>query len=90
MEWELILADAVKNGSIRELHLSKLPVLKTTSNWKKVELVGWVDHQLKYTHYRGALVRLNEKLYFVREATVNALQGYLKWKVKNKIEVIKG
>ena len=89
MEWETILADAVKNGKIRELYLSKLPVLKTTSNWKKVELVGWVDHQLKYTHYRGALVHLNQKLYFVREATINALQSYLKWKVKNKIEVTK-
>lgn len=89
MEWEYILADAVKDGKIRELYLSKLPVLKTTSNWKKVELVGWVDHQLKYTHYRGALVRLNEKLYFVREATVNALQEFLKWKAKNKIEVTK-
>jgi len=89
MEWEIILADAVQNGKIRELHLSKIPVLKTTTNWKRVELLGWIDHQLKYTHYRGALVKLNEKIYFVKENTIQALQEYLSWKAKNTIQVIK-
>jgi hypothetical protein len=89
MEWESILADAVQDGKIRELYLSKLPVLKTTTNWKKVELIGWIDHQLKYTHYRGALVKLNNKLFFVRERTIQALQEYVKWKAKNIIEVLK-
>ena len=89
MEWESILADAVQNGKIRELYLSKLPVLRTTNNWKKVELLGWVDHQLKYTHYRGALVKLNNRLFFVRESTIKALQKYMSWKVKNVIEVTK-
>jgi hypothetical protein len=89
MEWEIILSDAVQDGKIRELHLSKLPVLKTTTNWKRVELVGWIDHQLKYTHYRGALVRLNDKLFFVRESTIKALQKFVNWKAKNVIQVIK-
>jgi len=89
MEWEIILADAVQNGKIRELHLSKIPVLKTTTNWKRVELLGWIDHQLKYTHYRGALVKLNEKIYFVKENTIQALREYLSWKAKNTIQVIK-
>ncbi len=89
MEWEIILADAVQNGKIRELHLSKIPVLKTTTNWKKVELLGWIDHQLKYTHYRVALVKLNEKIYFVKENTIQALQEFLSWKAKNTIQVIK-
>jgi hypothetical protein len=89
MEWETILSDAVQNGKIRELHLSKIPVLKTTTNWKRVELLGWVDHQLKYTHYRGALVKLNDKLFFVKENTVQALQQYVNWKTKNMIQVIK-
>ncbi len=89
MEWETILSDAVQNGKIRELYLSKLPVLKTTTNWKKVELLGWIDHQLKFTHYRGALVKLNNKLYFVRENTIKALQQYMNWKVKTLIEVTK-
>ncbi len=52
-------------------------------------MLGWVDHQLKYTHYRGALVKLNHKLFFVRESTIKALQQYMNWKVKNIIEVVK-
>jgi hypothetical protein len=89
MEWETILADSVQNGKIRELHLSKIPLLKTTTNWKKVELLGWIDHQLKYTHYRGALVKLNGKLFFVKENTIQALQEFINWKAKNIIQVIK-
>ena len=50
MEWEKILADSVRDGVIKELHLRKLPVLKAVDNWKKVELVGWIDHQMKYTY----------------------------------------
>lgn len=89
MEWERILADAVKDGQIKELYLRKLPVLKTTTNWKKIELVGWVDHQMKYTHYKGGLVRLNGKLYFVQDKTIQALQQYMDWDFPGKIIVLK-
>jgi len=88
MEWERILADSVKDGCIRELHLSKLPVLKTTTNWKSVEMIGWVDHQLKYTHYKGCLAKLNNKLYFVRESTIKALSEFIEFNVRKKIQVI--
>lgn len=87
MEWERILADAVKDGQIRELHLRKIPVLKTTTNWKKVELVGWVDHQMKYSHYKGGLVKLNDNLYFVQEKTIKALQEFMDWNFPRKIIV---
>ncbi|MFC1669676.1 hypothetical protein ACFL20_04735 [Spirochaetota bacterium] len=88
MEWERILADAVKNGQIRELHLRKLPLLKTTSNWKNVEILGWVDHQMKYTHYKGGLVKLSDRLYFVREQTIMALKEFMEWKFPQRILVI--
>ena len=60
MEWEKILADSVKDGVIKELHLRKLPVLKTVDNWKKVELVGWIEHQMKHSYYKGGLSNLTE------------------------------
>ncbi len=88
MEWERILADAVKDGQIKELYLRKLPVLKTTTNWKKVELVGWIDHQMKYTHYKGGLIRLNGKLYFVQDKTIQALQEFMDWNFPRKILVM--
>ena len=88
MEWEKILADSVKDGVIKELHLRKLPVLKTVDNWKKVELVGWIDHQMKYTHYKGGLVKLNGRLYFVQDKTIRALQEFMSWNFPSKIKVI--
>jgi hypothetical protein len=62
--------------------------LKTTDNWKKVELVGWVDHQMKYTHYKGGLVKLNGKLYFVQDKTIKALQEFMNWNFPTKIKVV--
>jgi len=88
-DWEKLLADSVKDGTIKELYLRKLPVLKTVDNWKKVELVGQVDHQMKYTHYKGGLVRLNGNLYFVQEKTIAALREFMKWDFPVKITVLK-
>ena len=88
MEWEVILADAVKDGKIREIHLKKLPVLRTTTNWKKIESLGLIDHQMKYTHYRGGLVKLNGKLFFVQDKTIKALEEFMKWNFPRKIQVI--
>lgn len=88
MEWEKTLADAVKDGTIKELYLRKLPMLRTTTNWKKVELVGWIDHQMKHSHYKGGLIRLNGKLYFVQEKTIQALQPYMSWNFPQRIKVV--
>lgn len=80
MEWEKVLSNAVKNGQIRELHLQKIPVLKTCNNWKEIKPIGWIDHKMRHSHYRGGLVKLNDKIYFVREQTINALSEYIRWK----------
>ena len=40
MEWQKILADSVQDGKIKELHLKKIPVLKTCDNWREVEPIG--------------------------------------------------
>ncbi len=88
MDWDHILTDAVKDGQIRELYLSKVPVLKTANNWKNVELVGWVDHRMRYSHYKGGLVKINGKLYFVKEKTIDALREFMDWNFPQKIMVI--
>lgn len=88
IEWEKVLADSARDGTIKELHLRKLPLLKTTANWKNVELVGWVDHQMKYTHYQGGLVKVNGKLYFVQEKTIQALREFMTLKFPRRIVVI--
>lgn len=88
MEWERILKDAVKDDTIRELHLRKVPTLKTCENWNDVKELGLVDHQTKYAHYKGVLVKYGERIYYVSEERMHALAPFRDWKVKNKIQVI--
>jgi hypothetical protein len=87
MEWEKTLRDSVKNNSIKELHLKKIPTLKSCEDWTKVSEVGTVDHKTKYAHYKGGLVRLGENLYFLPDGTITALSQFRKWNFKAKITV---
>lgn len=89
MEWEVYLKDSVKEGKIRELYLRKIPTLNSCDNWKDIQPIGWIDHQMKYSHYKGALVKLHDRIYFIREKTINALSPYIKFKIPLVIEVIK-
>jgi hypothetical protein len=88
LEWDAILQDAVQDGQIRELHLKKIPVLKTCDNWKKVEPIGWVDHRTNLAYYKGGLVKLKGRLYFVSDKTIDALAEFINFKFKIKINVI--
>ncbi len=90
MEWEKLLRNAVNDGKIRELHLRKIPVLKNCDNWNNIEVLGYVDAQLKYTHYKGILVKYQERIFFVTSKTMEALSAYINWNVKNKIQVVAG
>lgn len=89
MEWEKVLADAVRDGKIRELHLGKIPHLKTCNNWRDVEPIGWIDHQMKFAHYKGGLVKLNDKIYFVKDKTIDAISEYVKLNFNQNITVTK-
>jgi hypothetical protein len=87
MDWDYVLRDAVKDNSIRELHLKKVPSLKTCDDWKKVAEVGLIDHKTKYAHYKGGLVKLGERLYFVDEKILDVIAPFRQWNFKNKIKV---
>jgi len=89
MEWEKVLRDSVKEGTIRELHLRHVPVLKNCENWNQVTEIGLVDHHTKYAHYKGILVKYGERLFYVPEARMQALAPFRPWKSKNSIKVIK-
>lgn len=88
MEWERVLKDAVKDNCIKELHLTKVPSLKTCEDWKKVTEVGLVDHKTKYAHYKGGLVKYGERLYYVTEQRLEALSPYRSWNFKKTIKVV--
>ena len=88
MEWERILRDSVQGGTIRELHLRKVPVLKTCENWNDVHEVGLIDHRTKYAHYKGVLVKYGERIFYVSEERMQALAPFRTWKAKNKLKVV--
>ncbi len=88
MSWDHVIRDSVKDNSIREIHLKKVPSLKTCDDWKKVVEVGLIDHKTKYAHYKGALVKLGENIYFVDEKVLDAIAPFRPWKFGQKIKVI--
>ena len=87
MEWERVLKDSVSEGTIKELHLRRVPVLKTCENWNDVEEMGLVDHKTKFAHYKGCLVKYGDRLFYVSEARMQALAPYRQWKNKRKLKV---
>ena len=88
MKWESVLRDAVKDGKIKAVQLKNVPVLKNCDNWKTVEVLGWLDYQAKSVHYRGILVHLNGKIFFVKQTTFDAIRKFLNLGHVSKIEVV--
>lgn len=88
MDWEHVLTNSVKNGSIRALYLSKIPVLKNCDNWRLVEPLGLIDYSTKHAHYKGALVHYKSNIYFVPEKIWMAVNEFLSTKIHKNITVI--
>lgn len=89
MELETLIERSLTDNEIRELHLYKLPILKTCDNWMAVKELGRVSFQGRHVNYSGALVKYGEKIYYVGDARIEALAPYRKWDMRKKIEVIK-
>jgi hypothetical protein len=88
MEWDSILQNVVQDGSIRELYLKRIPVLINCDNWTKVEPVGWVDHKTNLAYYKGGIVKLKGRIYFVSDKTIDALAEFINIKFKTKINIV--
>jgi len=88
MQWEKILKDSVNDGTIRELHLRHVPVLKTCENWNDVKEIGSINHKTKYAHYNGLLAKYGDRLFYIPEERVQALAPFRNWKIKKKIKVV--
>ncbi len=84
-----ILTFVLKNGAIPESSLKKTPSLKNCDNWKKVLPIGLVDHVTKLAAYRGGLVELDGKLYFLGKETIAVLHHDRNWQFPRVIQVLK-
>lgn len=87
MEWEKILADSVKDGKIRELHLARIPTLKTVENWDNVKPLGLINHRTKHAYYKGGLVKYNDRIYYISDAKIDSLSQWINWKFPTTIKV---
>ena len=75
-------------GTIRELYLYKLPVLKTVENWNEVQEVGRIAFKGKHANYNGGLVYFSGRYFFVPDARLNAIASLRKWKFNKTIKVV--
>jgi hypothetical protein len=64
-----------------------VPVLKTCENWNAVEEVGLIDHQTRFAHYKGIIVKYGERIFYVPEKRMEALAPYRPWKTKVRLKV---
>lgn len=87
MEWEKVLRDSVRDGSIKSVYLEKVPLLKNCTDWTQIEVMGEIDYLAKNSHYHGVLVKLAGKIYFVQKKTFDAVQEFLRIRKLPKIEV---
>ncbi len=79
---------SLNEGSIRELHLYQVPVLKNVENWNEVKEVGKVDFHGKHSDYKGAIVQYGASYFFLPNARINALSVYRKWNFKKTLKVV--
>ena len=88
LNWALLAEELREKGSIRELHLYKVPELKTCNNWGLVKELGRIEFKGKYSVYRGGLVEYGGKVFYVPESRIQALARFRKWNFKKDIRVI--
>lgn len=75
--------------SISAKHLQHIPKMMDCENWPKVEFLGRVACEFKFSKIDGGLIRYLGKLYYVNMNQIKVLSGMYKWDLKKQISVIK-
>jgi len=88
MDWSHLMVRALEEGTIRELHLYQIPVLKNVENWNQVKEIGKVEFRGKHSDYRGGIVQYGQTFFFVPNARLDALSVYRKWNFKKNLKVV--
>lgn len=89
MELDTLIDRHLEKNELRELHLYKLPILKTCDNWTAVKEVGRIDFDGRHANYNGVLAMYAGRFYFIGDARIEALAPYRKWDMRKKINVIR-
>ena len=89
INWEEILRNSVVDNKIKAIYLKSVPQLKTCDDWGSVTFLGTVNYKFTYTHYDGALIKRQGRLYYINKKQLLAVATIMKWKTDKVIEVIK-
>lgn len=83
-----MFGDPVPENTIKASTLSKVPHLKSCPYWDRAKFLGRITHHLQFGNYDGALVKYENKVYYVNRSQVEALRPWIRWDMRKKVTVI--
>lgn len=86
--WDDILKNALVDGSIKSKYLSHIPKMKDCENWGKVDFLGRVKCEFKYSKLDGGLIRYQGNLYYINISQIMVLANMYKWNTLKSIRII--
>jgi len=85
LEWESILRNVRRLGTVRHIELRKIPQLKTCNNWQAVEFLGRVRHTLPHAVYDGGLVLLDDRIYYINAKQIEVVSHFARFRNLGRI-----
>ena len=85
LDWQTILRDAAKAGTVRLAELRKIPQLKTCDNWKDVTFIGRVRFTVPNAVYDGGLVKLADRIYYINTRQIETVRRFARFRNLDKM-----
>ena len=76
-----------KEFSINADTLRTTPQLMDCPHWDQAEFLGCLNYHTERAIYDGALVKYEEKLYYVNKAQIESLRRLHRWNLKKAVTV---
>jgi hypothetical protein len=89
MKWQEVLRNSIKKETIKATALRKIPHLKNCPYWDRAVFLGCISYRLSFANYDGALVKYDNRVYYVNRSQMEALRPWLRWDLRKKVTVIK-
>jgi hypothetical protein len=88
MKWQDLLRNSVSKETIKAGNLRKIPQLKACPYWDRAVFLGTLSYKVQFANYDGGLVKYDGRIYYVNRSQIEALQSFVHWDMKKRINVI--
>ena len=88
MNWQEILRKSSPAETIKATALRKVPHLKDCPHWDRAIFLGCISYRVAFANYDGALVRYDNKVYYVSRSQIEALRPWVRWDMRKKVVVV--